>query len=123
MKKIYRNQLASPKPKKKTRVQLRREWEYTIIAGGMVRASAFPRTANILNRGRGAMVRVLAVPLTDDRQMKYLEEMSDEGIVAQTPEEAAAWLITEGLMKRIKQKMKCQCCGRLRSNDSKDAKP
>jgi hypothetical protein len=111
MKKIYRNQLpAAAKPKKKTKAQLRREWEYTVIAGGMVRASAMPRTAQVLNRGRGAMIRILAVPLLDDRQMRILEEIADEGIVAQTPEEAAAWLILQGIWKRIEENSKCPRC-------------
>lgn len=108
MRKIYRNQQPE-KPKKKTKAQLRREWEYTLISGGMVRASAFPRTAAILNRGRGAVIRVIGVPLIDDRQYAMLEEIAFEGIIGQTAEEVAAWFIREKLLERIIKT--CKLCG------------
>jgi hypothetical protein len=95
MRKIYRNQ----KPKKRTKAQRRREWEYTVIAGGMVRASALPRTAAVLNRGRGAIVRILGVPLLDNRQLHFLQGIADLGIIGQTAEEVAAFFILEGISR------------------------
>lgn len=108
MQKFYRNQ-KKQKPRPKTPAQLRREWERTVIAGGVVRASVFAPTASILNRGRGAMVRVIGVPLIDDRQYALLDQVADEGILGQTAEEVAAWFIRDGLLARMKKA--CKCCG------------
>ena len=89
-----------PKPKSMTKAQRRAAWERTVIEGGVVRASKLPRTAGVINRGRGALVRILAVPLLDDRQMNVLRDMANEGIVGQTPEECAAYLITWAIVDR-----------------------
>lgn len=112
MKKFYRN--ATPeKPKPKTKAQKLRDWEYTVIGGGLVRNSAFPRTAAKLNRGRGAMVRVIGVPLASDKQFAYLDALSEEGILGQTPEEVAAWFIREGILRDIESRVpKCGKCGK-----------
>lgn len=101
MRKIYRNRIRE-RPKPKTKAQLRREWEHTVIAGGMVRASAFPRTAMMLNKGRGAVVRVIGVPLYDNRQINFLEQLSDYGLHGQTAEEVAATFIMDGIHKAMK---------------------
>lgn len=108
MRKIYRK-LTSP-PRKKTKAQQRREWERTVIDGGVVRASAFPRTASILNRGRGALVRVIGVPLMSDKHLDVLQQIADEGIIGQTAEEVAAWFIRDGVLARIHPP--CKCCGK-----------
>lgn len=125
MKKLYRNQ-QQDKLKPKTKAQRRREWEYTVIAGGMIRASAFPRTAMMLNKGRGAMVRVIAVPLYADRHIEYLDQMAEWGIMGQTAEEVAASMImdaiikgiTDGTIKKISESMRIA----KEINLSKDAK-
>lgn len=109
MKKIYRNE-TPVKPRKKTKAQLRREWEYTVINGGMVRTSAFPRTAMMLNKGRGAQVLVIGVPLYDDRQMQYLDAIAGFGIMGQTGQEVAATLIMEGIRKAMEEGYLAKLC-------------
>lgn len=102
----------APKPKPLTKAQRYAQWEQIVIAGGTVRASKLPRTAAVLNRGRGAVVRILAVPLIDNRQLDMLTDLAIQGIMGQTPEEVAAWFIREGIIKEIKQRSKCKECGR-----------
>ena len=100
---MYRNLSKIPKEYKVkvlTKAQIHAQWEETVIAGGVVRASKLPRTAAVLNRGRGATVLILAVPLIDDRHISYLNDIAEEGIIGQTPEEVAAWFIMEGIKKR-----------------------
>jgi len=101
MKKHYRYSTPVSKPKKMTRARKRREWEYTVIGGGMVRASAFPRTAMMLNKGRGALVRVIGVPLVTEKHLEYLEEIASFGISGQTAEEVAASMIMDAIIKGI----------------------
>lgn len=110
MKKIYKNLPIAPGQKRKriTAAQLRAHLEQLIIKGGYVRASKMPRTAHILNRGRGARVLILAVPLIDERQLQFLQAIADEGIIGQTPEEVGAWFIRDGLHDRL-MKGKCKC--------------
>ncbi|QEH36560.1 hypothetical protein OJF2_51440 [Aquisphaera giovannonii] len=60
-----------------------------------------PKAARELNRSPGEVVKVLAVPLIDARQMHYLRAIAEEGNLGQTPEEVAAFFITEGISRRI----------------------
>jgi hypothetical protein len=103
MKKLYKNlPIGQARPKKRTtKAQKLREWENLILAGGMVRRNSLPATADRANRARGSMVRVIGVPLKDNRQMWYLRTLADEGIIGCTPEEVAAWLIMEGIQKNV----------------------
>jgi hypothetical protein len=101
MRKLYRNQTKA-KPKQKTKAQRRREWEYTVIDGGLVRANAFPRTAMMLNKGRGAVVRVIGVPLYSQGHLEILEEISEYGLMGQTAAEVASHLVMDGILKAMK---------------------
>jgi hypothetical protein len=113
MKKVYRNAPKAPaKARKKTKAQLRREWEHTVLTGGLIRASAFERTAYILNKGRGAMVRVIGVPLASDGQLDYLKALAHQGLYGQTAEEVAEWFIRDGILRDIDARSGCSECGR-----------
>lgn len=58
------------------------------------------KTAREKNRGSGEVVKVLPVPLMDARQMYYLRAIAEEGNLGETPEEVAAFFITEGIHQR-----------------------
>jgi hypothetical protein len=60
------------------------------------------KTAREMNRAKGEVVHVLPVPLIDARQMHYLEELAEQGIIGETPEEVAAFMILEGIDKRLR---------------------
>lgn len=53
-----------------------------------------------MNRAKGEVVHVLPVPLIDARQMFFLRALAEEGNLGQTPEEVAAFFITEGIHQR-----------------------
>lgn len=59
-------------------------------------------TAREKNRSPEELVHVLPVPLIDARQMHYLREIADAGIIGETPEEVAAFLILEGIDLRMR---------------------
>jgi hypothetical protein len=62
------------------------------------------KTARELNRSPGEVVHVLHVPLIDDRQMHYLREIAEHGVLGETPEEVAAFMILEGISERLQSR-------------------
>lgn len=55
----------------------------------------------MLNKGRGAVVRVIGVPLVSEKHLQYLEQMAGWGIMGQTAEEVAANMIMDAIIKGI----------------------
>ena len=62
-------------------------------------------TAREMNRSKNEIVHTLHVPLIDYRQMYYLRIIANEGNLGETPEEIAAFYITDGIMKRQMSKV------------------
>jgi hypothetical protein len=65
-----------------------------------VTARSSNKTAREMNRSPDEVVKVLSVPLMDARQMHYLRVIAEEGNLGQTPEEVAAFFITDGIFRR-----------------------
>jgi hypothetical protein len=66
----------------------------------VARMDVMTKTARELNRSPSEVVHVLPVPLMDARQMHYLRAIAEEGNLGETPEEVAAFFITEGIRQR-----------------------
>jgi hypothetical protein len=63
------------------------------------------KSAREQNRSPDEVMHVLPVPLIDARQMHYLQKIADAGIIDETPEEVAAFMILEGIDKRLRSGM------------------
>ena len=60
------------------------------------------KTAREQNSSLDEVVHILPVPLIDARQMHYLRQIADAGVIGETPEEVAAVMILEGIDLRMR---------------------